>query len=319
MRLTEPVSQLIVGPAEHGVVRCAAHLARAYGGPIFTAETPDQLDPPVSGPAHLHVTDRLFGPTAESSAAAFAALADRLPAGWSVTLHDVPTPDGTSLQHRRSTTYAAVAAGARGVVVNSRHEARRLAAFSDVVAAVIPLTVDPLPPGPVTESDGQVVLLGFVYPGKGHAEALAALPPAGRLLALGQASAGHQDLVTDLQAEAVRCGRTFTITGFVPDAELPGRLRAAAVPVAPNRQVSASGSIATWLAAGRRPLVPSSDYTDELAAAWPGTLIRYVDLGCAIRAAYADPASTWLPPGHPVGPGTADVVAAYRAFWAGLG
>ncbi len=113
----------------------------------------------------------------------------------------------------------------------------------------------------------------------------------------------------------------MTTTGFVADAELAGRLWAAGVPVAPNRRVAASGSVATWVAHGRRPLIPDSPYSRELAEAWPGAVAVYdADrpgaLRSAIADALADPASTWLEPRtlHPTVP---EVAAAYQRHLAG--
>jgi glycosyltransferase involved in cell wall biosynthesis len=293
------VGHLVVGPAEHGVTRCARDLAAAAGD----APAPDVLQ--------VHYTDRLFGRTAEESAAAFTAFARGLDRPLVVTLHDVPPADGSPLQQRRARAYAAVVDAAAAVVVNSEHEAARLRAFSAVVPHVVPLPVQPLPPGPVPPPDGQVVVLGFLYPGKGHEEALRALPAGVGLTALGRASDGHDDLVAELAALG-----PLTVTGFVPDAELPALLRAASVPLAPHRHVSASGSIGTWLAAGRRPLVPDVDYTREVAARCPGALWLYDDLAPALAAALAEPSLTWLPPGTPTGPTMPETVAAYRAVWA---
>lgn len=294
------VGHLLVGPAEHGVVRYARELAEADGSP------------PVQGAelVQVHYTDRLFAPTAEESAVAFTALAAELGRPLVVTLHDVPADDGSVLQQRRARAYAAVVDTAAAVVVNSEHEAARLRAFSDVVPAVVPLPVQPLPAGPVPPPDGQVVVLGFLYPGKGHEEALRALPAGVGLTALGKPSDGHADLVDELSALG-----PLTVTGYVPDAELPARLRAASVPLAPHRHVSASGSIGSWLAAGRRPLVPDVAYTREVAARCPGALWLYEDLAPALAAALADPASTWLAPGTPTGPDLAATLESYRAVW----
>lgn len=296
------VGHLLVGPPEHGVTRYARELAEADGAP----------PPPPAGAdvVQLHYTDRLFAPTAEESAAAFTAMAAELDRPLVVTLHDVPPDDGSVLQRRRARAYAAVVARADRVVVNSAHEAARLAAFSPVVPAVVPLPVQPLPPGPVPPPDGEVVVLGFLYPGKGHDEALRALPPGAGLTALGRPSDGHADLVDELSALG-----PFTVTGYVPDEELPARLRAASVPLAPHRHVSASGSIGSWLAAGRRPLVPDVGYTREVAVRCPGALWRYDDLAPALARALAEPALTWLPPGTPTGPDLAATLAAYREVW----
>ncbi|SDF98999.1 glycosyltransferase [Klenkia brasiliensis] len=295
------VGHLVVGPPEHGVTRYARELAEAAG---------DAADPDV---VHVHYTDRLFGPTAEESATAFAARVAELGRPVVVTLHDVPPDDGSVLQQRRARAYAAVVDAAAAVVVNSDHEATRLARFSPVRPAVVPLPVQPLPPGPVPPPDGQVVVLGFLYPGKGHEEALRALPPGTGLTALGRPSDGHADLVDQLSALG-----PLTVTGYVPDEELPARLRAASVPLAPHRHVSASGSIGSWLAAGRRPLVPDVAYTREVEARSPGTLWLYDELGPALAHALAEPSLTWLAPGTPVGPSWVATVAAYRAVWAGV-
>ncbi|KQS73709.1 hypothetical protein [Modestobacter sp. Leaf380] len=294
------VGHLLVGPADHGVVRYARELAEADGSPLVQGAELVQV----------HYTDRLFAPTAEESAAAFTTLAADLGRPLVVALHDVPPDDGSVLQQRRARAYAAVVDTAAAVVVNSEHEAARLRAFSDVVATVVPLPVQPLPAGPVPPPDGQVVVLGFLYPGKGHEEALRALPAGVGLTALGKPSDGHADLVDELSALG-----PLTVTGYVPDEELPARLRAASVPLAPHRHVSASGSIGSWLAAGRRPLVPDVAYTREVAARCPGALWLYEDLAPALAAALADPASTWLTPGTPTGPDLAATLESYRAVW----
>nr|MBA3524878.1 hypothetical protein [Geodermatophilaceae bacterium] len=136
------------------------------------------------------------------------------------------------------------------------------------------------------------------------------------LTAIGRAADGHGDLVPDLRELAHAAGRAVTVTGFVPDAELPARLRAAGVPVAPHRTVSASGSISTWLGAGRRPLVPDIPYTREIERRCPGALWIYHDLASALADAMADPGRTWLGD-TPVGPSTATVAAAYAKVLAG--
>jgi glycosyltransferase involved in cell wall biosynthesis len=166
----------------------------------------------------------------------------------------------------------------------------------------------------VPPPDGQVVVLGFLYPGKGHEEALRALPPGVGLTALGRASDGHEDLLDSLAALG-----PLTVTGYVPDDELPARLRAASVPLAPHRHVSASGSIGSWLSAGRRPLVPDVGYTREVAARCPGALWLYDDLAPALARAMAEPSLTWLAPGTQVGPSMPETLAAYRAVWHAAG
>ncbi|WP_238695278.1 glycosyltransferase [Ornithinimicrobium flavum] len=197
-----------------------------------------------------------------------------------------------------------------------------------------------------------VVTLGFVYPGKGleeviDATALAARDPrlAGRRLEvrnLGRASDGHEDLIDALAARAEAAGIRWSTSGWVDDAELPGLLAAASVPVAAHRHLSASGSIATWLTARRRPLVLSSRYADELAERLPGALNLIPvgpsdDVVPALAAAITDALTrsgpvenrqerasgrvegggdegdpTWLDPGVRLGPSWAESAQALR-------
>ena len=101
-------------------------------------------------------------------------------------------------------------------------------------------------------------MLGFIYPGKGHAEAIRAsrhLPERIGVTAIGRPSDDHDALLTELHELSVAVGRTLTVTGFVPEPDFTRRLRTAAIPLAAHLDISASGSIASWQAAGRRPLV----------------------------------------------------------------
>ena len=56
------------------------------------------------------------------------------------------------------------------------------------------------------------------------------------------------------------------VTGFLTDGDLAAAVDAADVPIVPARDVSASASLAAWLAGGRRPLVAANAYSDELVA-----------------------------------------------------
>ncbi len=240
-------------------------------------------------------------------------------------LADPPEPPGDPLTRRRALAYARVVSDCAGIVVCSQHERARLEAILGSRSAappvrVIPLPVDPPTGRPVPHELNDVTVLGFLYPGKGHAEvlrAMAGLPGQVGMTALGRPSDGHDDLIPQLQGLARELGRGLRVTGFVPDPELPAALQSAGVPVAPHRTVSASGSIATWLGAGRRPLVPDVPYTRELAQRCPGALWPYdpddpESLSTAQRGALAEPERNWLD-GIEVGPSTAEVVAAYAA------
>jgi glycosyltransferase involved in cell wall biosynthesis len=317
---------LVVGPARHGVTRYAELLLRAADVPATrvtridrTVTAADAADlvvtlPPAPVPVHLHLTDHLLGGP-EDTPVVVAALAVGRPVV--VTLHDLPQPsDGAPLPRRRA-CYAAVARTATAVVVSSAHEERLL---RDVLAAVpdpagrtvrvrvVPLAAD-LPRDTSVGGDRtddaarsrDVAVLGFVYPGKGHDEVLSALehlPADVGLRVLGGASPGHEDLLDGLAARAHAMGRRLTVDGWVADEDLPRLLDEVAVPVVAPRHVSASASLASWLAAGRRPVATRNDYSAEVDRAHPGCLLLVDDdpaaLAAGLRTALADPSSTRL-------------------------
>lgn len=316
----------VTSDERHGVTVAARDLAAAVetatGSPVrVSAEELLGEHPPER--AHLHFTDRLWA----GSPADAAALVERIAArtALTVTLHDVPqASDGPKNLPRRTDCYARVAAVARGVVVNSRHEAAHLAEAGIVPRAldVVPLPVAPAPRGPRPEPGSpDVAVLGFFYPGKGHAEVVdavaAAKAPRPRVTVLGGPSAGHENDLRVLTERAAAQGVAVDVTGFVPEEQLIARCRAVAVPVAAHRHFSASGSIATWIAAGRRPLVVDGRYAREMAALRPATmrLVAPEGLAEAIADALADPASTWLAEGAVTRPHLDDTAAAYLRWW----
>ena len=60
----------------------------------------------------------------------------------------------------------------------------------------------------------------------------------------------------------------------LPMPTLSRQLRDVTVPLAPHTHVSASGSINSWIAAGRRPLVPAGRYVSELDRRLPGSVLH---------------------------------------------
>ena len=279
------VLHLVIGPAEHGVVRHGCLVADACGHRVLRLTGANQLgelrELPACDVVHLPFTDRLLGATVEAAAAAFdrvAALVAAAGATLSVTLHDVPHDD-SPLQQRRRALYGRVLAAARGVVVSSRVE---LALVEDGVEDVhslrmIPLPVEEVRGGQVRDEPGgagravppgAVGVLGFVFPDRGYEHVIAALPPGD---AAGRRSAGPPTGTTTCS----RATPPWPAAGSASPASCrtpswPAHLAAIAVPVAPNRRVTASASINTWLAHGRRPLVPDSPYARELLAGRPG-------------------------------------------------
>lgn len=325
------VGHLLVGDAQHGVVRLAEDVLTQLCGPaIVRARTAEDLADDWAAPlagcglVHVHYTDRLFGATCEEAAHTFTALAVGLGARLSVTLHDLPQPgDGGPLFRRRAAAYRRVVGAASAVVVNSGHEAALLADLGAPPrpVSVVPLPIEPAPAGARPGAgDRQVTVLGFVHPGKGHRAALDAmreLAPSVGMVALGRTADGHDDLLPELMAVARVAGRGLRVAGFVDDADLPAALRRAGVPLAPNPRVSASASISTWLTAGRRPLVPAGRYTAELELRCPGALWVYepAALPTALARALAEPERTWLDPDVRLGPSRAEVAAAYVRAW----
>jgi glycosyltransferase involved in cell wall biosynthesis len=330
--VSEPVEHLIVGPERHGVVRFGIHLhaalraegfatvqRRVHGPPVV----PRGTFPPGRG-VHLQFTDRLFGADAQQAVSTVHDIAVDVRRGGgrvTATLHDLPQPADRANHAIRASAYLRLASLLDGVVVSSEHERRLL---HDIgvrdPATVIPLPiVTPVPWPSARASPTSVAVFGFVYPDKGHAdvlEAMRGLPPDIRMLAIGEPSAGHDDLLDGLAEEARVQGRSFVLTGHVPDADLAPLLREVAVPVVNHRHVSASGSLNSWISAGRRPLVPATRYVREIAARNPGALWLYDDdrpgLSAAIRAALGDPAATWLPPGAVCSPTPREAAEGYR-------
>jgi len=208
------------------------------------------------------------------------------------------------------------------VVVSSAHE-RRLCADADIaVDAVIGLPVPELePPADLTPDARSIGVFGFLHPGKAVdvvAEAVAALAASGEditLRLLGAPADGHRAYV-EAALETVRAaGGRAEATGRVDDEDLARVLGEVTVPVALFRNVSASGSLGTWAAAGRRPLVWESDYIREMERERPGSLIITdgTDLTGDLRRLLDDPSSTRFTPPPP---GLAGLGRAYRAAWA---
>lgn len=324
--MTPALHHLLVGPPRHGVTRYAELLVAALDVPehrvvrverrVGRADLPVLLDRlPAGAPVHTHVTDHLFGSSPEEAADVLLALA----AGrrLAVTLHDLPQASDGAPWARRRACYAAVARFASTVVLSSEHERDLLhaamtaadgadasEALREVDLRVVPLatarSVPALGDGSAAPSSGRdVAVLGFVYPGKGHAEVLEALdglPDDVGLRVLGEASPGHDDLVRDLQRRGEALRRRVHVDGWVDDADLDGLLRQVAVPVHAPRHVSASASLTAWAAAGRRPVATRSRYAEEVERRAPGSLLLVEDdpqsLALGVREALADPGLT---------------------------
>jgi glycosyltransferase involved in cell wall biosynthesis len=322
------------------------HLAQA--GQADHALLAAHLDPAVRA-VHLQYTDALYAPHTTDAATTFLDLRRRIaardsdrgparePLTVSVTMHDLPDPDDEPGRYRRrALSYARVAGAVDTVVVSSDHE---LALLQLLPVLPVPARLDrppnsgprmrviPLPleaPRIVARPDRpvprpEVAVFGFIYPGKGHEDVLQAmvgLPPEVRFTALGRPADGHEPMRSALAALAHRSQRRMEITGFVADRELDERMQRIAVPIVPARKISASGSLNSWIAAGRRPLVADGPYPREFAGRYPGAieLYRPDELPALIRTGLAEPETSWLVASPPPELTAPAVAAAYRAL-----
>lgn len=304
------VLAVVPGPLASGVVRHGVAVAAALSEAGADVTVVRSTDEPVSGAydvVSVQFTDALFGSDAASAAEAFVAWSESVPVPVVVTLHDVPGADADRARDaRRSAAYARVVSACAGVVFCSERERTGLTSKA-VVQAVIPLPLVRLPdpgPEPAWGRGPTLGVLGFVYPGKGHADALEAAAALRRttgstaeVVALGSASPGCSGLLRDLRRRAAELGVGFRVTGHLSDADLHAAALAATVPLGAYRTLGASGSLMTWLACGRRPVVTRGPQAQETEARWPGSVLQVAPdaLVDALAAAFADPASTWLP------------------------
>ncbi|QYH19338.1 glycosyltransferase family 1 protein [Corynebacterium aquatimens] len=295
---------LIVGPAGHGVTAYALQLADALGaGDDAVVREETFTDAPLpDAPIHVAFTDHLFGTGPDASVEKLLARVGARP--LSVSFHDVPQPEeGEARYARRSGAYRRLAAAADVVGVNSQHEARFFEGFDPAVIRLpIPVIQSRFAPEP-----GTVGVLGFLYPGKGHEDLIAALDGSGRRLRfLGSVSKGHEAWAEELSRHA-------EITGWLTDAQMAEEMGRIEVPVCAHRHFSASGSLMTWLGAGRTVLAKDSDYTREIDAWLPGriTLVSG-DWRSAVEAFEPE---VLAPPSY----GWADVASEWEDAWHSAG
>ncbi len=312
------VAYVVAGPKRHGVVIHGLRLAGASAGlAVSLVRLPSRsLDEPAGLTAErlaghdrvmVQVTDRLFGRTAHDAAHLLASVGRST--SLVVCLHDLPHPaEGADRCARRRAAYREIAVAADVVVVASDHERMLLSqcgvADTDTEVVVVPLPLEPSaeveePVTRATRAD-DIGVLGFLYPGKGVEDVIGAAARLSRRVGplrvtnYGPVADGHQEYATDLRGLAGRHGVELTITGYLDDSSLLRGLRTTTVPVAAHRHLSASGSIGTWLSAGRRPVVVDGGWAAELATRIPGSLTLTRDLVGSVSEAFDEPVSTWL-------------------------
>ncbi|PPK66114.1 hypothetical protein V5P93_003826 [Actinokineospora auranticolor] len=296
------------GPSGHGVVRHAALVADAVREHGFH---PTHSDADLT---HAQFSDSLYGAGIAQATRSFLDWAATAPRPLVVTLHDVPGGDPDARRDReRISGYREVAGVCDAILVSSRHEAVKARAFTDRQVHVIDLPLPSLPaPGPRPWWADQPVLgvLGFLYPGKGHARAIDAAarsPLHPRVVAAGSTSPGHADLERSLAKRAADLGVDLVVTGTLSDADMAAAAAAITVPLVLHDRASASGTLLTWWGSRRRPLAAPGDYAVELHRRHPGSLALCADdsaLDRAVAAALDSVGSTWLsstPPWPDVG------------------
>ena len=346
---------LLVGPPQHGVTAYARDLAEALTRAGFSVSMPavPHAEAAVGRAAeadrvHVHFTDRIFGGTPDDAAD----LVERMAAvtRLSVTLHDLPQPsDGTGFE-RRARAYRRVLDTVRGAVVSSEHEATLVNTHLAPPArpvTVIPIGTrisssprigdqasrDPAADAPAAPGALRVLIAGFIYPGKGHLEAIDAVaavrdklratgeaPDEATVVAIGSASPGHEADVEVLRRHAAASGVTLSVTGYLDDVAYRAAVSGHGIPLAAHQHLSASRSMLDWVEQGRLPLVADSPYAREMARLRPSTLRLYqpAHLAEQLEDGWRRPGTTRLAPGTPLYPTLTDGALAYRDWWAGL-
>jgi glycosyltransferase involved in cell wall biosynthesis len=149
-------------------------------------------------------------------------------------------------------------------------------------------------------SDRRIVtLLGFVYGRKGHRYAVEAVPylPDDVILVYAGGPVAGRSFVHDLalrKATELELGDRFRITGYLSDEELETWIAATHLAILPFTDLSASGSLSSWIAAGKPMLASDLPGFREYARRVPGALVLFgppepVPLATAINELLAAP------------------------------
>jgi glycosyltransferase involved in cell wall biosynthesis len=206
-----------------------------------------------------------------------------------VTLHDVFAREGLRERHLEPDVWSLRWLGrtADRIVVHSQIEVERLRGIVPVDRMrVIPHFVEQreLPLSPVEArarlglSNRRIVtLLGFVYGRKGHRYAVDAVPfmPDDAVMVYAGGPVAGRSFVYDLatsRAEELGLGDRFRITGYLSDEELETWIAATHLAILPFTDLSASGSLSSWISAGKPMLVSDLPGFREYARRVPGSL-----------------------------------------------
>lgn len=139
-----------------------------------------------------------------------------------------------------------------------------------------------------------VTLLGFIYGRKGHADLVEAVPhlPADvRLVFAGGSVAGKEGLLRRVRARLEEMGAAdrVTVTGYLSEEDMETWMAATHLAALPFRDLSASGSLSSWIAAGKPVLASDLPGFHEYDRLVPGS-VRFIDslepaalAGCIVR------------------------------------
>jgi len=210
-----------------------------------------------------------------------------------VTLHDVFDREGVKERWLDADTWGLrlVARTADRLIVHSEVEVDRLAGIAQASRIrVVPHFVEqrdlPLSPEAARAQLGVgdrrvVTLLGFIYGRKGHGdlvEAVPQLPPDVLVVLAGGAVAGREGLLRRVQRRIGELGIAdrVRITGYLSEEEMETWIAASHLAILPFRDLSASGSLSTWIASGKPALTSDLPGFHEYDRRVPGAL-RFLD------------------------------------------
>jgi glycosyltransferase involved in cell wall biosynthesis len=228
-----------------------------------------------------------------------------------VTLHDVFDREGLRQRHLQPDVWSLRWLGrtADRIVVHSQIEVERLRGIVPMdKIRVIPhfverrqLTLTPEEARAKLGLSGRrvVTLLGFVYGRKGHRYAVEAVPfmPDDAVMVYAGGPVAGRSFVHDLalsKAEELGLGDRFRITGYLDDDAWETWIAATHLAILPFTDLSASGSLSSWISAGKPMLVSDLPGLREYGRRVPGALHFFGPpepwpLGSAISELLAQP------------------------------
>ena len=206
-----------------------------------------------------------------------------------VTLHDIFERAGIRERYLQPDAWSLRWLGrtADRIVVHSQVEVERLRGIIPVERIrVVPHFVErrTLPLGPAQARDRLgladrrvVTLLGFVYGRKGHRYAVEAVPfmPDDAVLVYAGGPVAGRSYVHDLataRAAELGLGDRFRITGYLDEETLETWMSATHLAILPFTDLSASGSLSSWISAGKPMLVSDLPGFREYDGRVPGAL-----------------------------------------------